>query len=457
MLNNYEYENEIYELNDIKQFLRDDIIPEGLNAYQKRKFRKQFGDFELLNNRTLSYNNKIYIEPDDREAKLNLIYNDVLSGNGRGLNAFHMYIDHNFIGITREMSRAFLKNQQQYQLTKQVQKSKVPVKKAKKENNIHYMDLIDMNRNTANNRGYRYILSLLDSYSRKIVLFKLKNKDDTFETLSTHYDGIGIYPRILASDRGSEFKNNQFREFANENSIKLKYSESYTPVVSIEIVNKEVRRLLSQTFVKNKNLIWYNKLDDIERNINNFIDESYKPEDNPPPTENPYNYVGKVGDKLRIKTSVMSSGIRKLNKIGQQKHVHIKWSVTIFNVVRVIMDRRGQNPLPKYQVISNEGGLLVHENDGKPYYLKHSDAQFIIRSENNNVTEEDEMRLNNVNELVEEYIDNDDNAHEVPIVNDDNHDLPPPPPPAKKKAKAVRKVIEKRPEDLQRKTRSKDK
>ena len=401
-INNYEFENANYDVADIKQYLRTGLIPANMSNYQIRKFHKQFSEFDLLNNRTLAYNNKLYVETQNVQARLLTLYNDEESGFGRGLNGFFKYVESMYLGISRAVTRDFLKAQQSYQLTKQIQRTKVSVKKSSEENGIHYMDLIDYNRDLAGNLGYRYILSLLDSYSRKIVLFRLKNKSDAFHELSNHYMAINEFPKILASDRGGEFRNTEFRNFANQYGFKLKYSDSYSPIVSIENVNKQIRVLISKFFVKNRNKIWATKLDTIERNINNWIDVSFEPDPNPQ-RKGGYLVVGQVGDRCRIKTSVLSSDIRKLNKTHEQKHVHIKWSIAIYTVMRVILNRQMVGALPKYELVT--GNLHLQNEDGSTHFIKHSDIQWIDRSENNFLIQEDESRINDVSELVSYDID----------------------------------------------------
>ena len=99
----------------------------------------------------------------------------------------------------------------------------------------------------------------------------MKHKNDAFDEITELYDSLGTYPEYLISDNGGEFKNNKMRNYAIQNGIKLKFQDSYIPNPNIENVNGQIRELLKHTFVRSKNLIWYNELHNIENNINNHV------------------------------------------------------------------------------------------------------------------------------------------------------------------------------------------
>ena len=50
--------------------------------------------------------------------------------------------------------------------------------------------------------------------------------------------------------------------------------------------------------------------------------------------------IHKKGDLCRIKTSLLSSELRKINKSGYQKYVPIRWSVTVYKVLQVFINKK---------------------------------------------------------------------------------------------------------------------
>ena len=74
-----------------------------------------------------------------------------------------------------------------------------------------------------NNRGYRYVLVIIDNFSEYGWTVPLKNKNA--QTIKKSFENILINskrkPNLFESDRGKEFYSNIFQDFLNKNDIKL--------------------------------------------------------------------------------------------------------------------------------------------------------------------------------------------------------------------------------------------
>ena len=400
-INNYKFSTDDYNHTDIMHFVKTKEYPKQLTPQEQRKFKNQFGDFKVIDNK-LTYYDKIYIPDQDVNNILQTVYDDPIKGHGRGLNSFHAYIDNNYINISRKQSREFLKSQQSYQLTKPISKPNVHIKKASKPNSIWYMDLIDMSFQKKGNNGYRYIMSILDSHTRYLALIKLKSKskEEVFKVITTMMIDLDIFPKQLISDQGGEFRNQLMQDFADKHNIRQSFQPSYTPQANIENVNKDVRKVLQHTFVKNKNLIWYDKLDDVADLINKHVEDTYKPPKNQ--KDEHKTIVHKIGDLCRVKASLFNSSIRKLNKAGYGKYVPIKWTVQIFKIKKVIRYKQA-NTLPRYELITEDGtNEVIDKSTDKPTRFNHTDLQFIKQSVNNKLNNSDQARLNNTKIILED-------------------------------------------------------
>jgi len=69
------------------------------------------------------------------------------------------------------------------------------------------MDLIDMNQIKNYNQQYRYILTIVDEFSKYVILKELKNKEQNavlkaFKEACEEYG----YPRSTVTDNGLELK-----------------------------------------------------------------------------------------------------------------------------------------------------------------------------------------------------------------------------------------------------------
>ena len=89
---------------------------------------------------------------------------------------------------------------------------------------IWSLDILDLkDYGPENNRGYRYVLVVIDNFSKYGWTVPLKNKNA--QTIKDSFENILISskrkPNLIGSDRGKEFYNNIFQDFLNKNNIKL--------------------------------------------------------------------------------------------------------------------------------------------------------------------------------------------------------------------------------------------
>ena len=88
-------------------------------------------------------------------------------------------------------------------------------------------DLLDMiDYRTKNNNGYRYILVVIDNFSKFGWVTSLRNKSS--QTIVDEFSKIIINskrkPNLLETDDGKEFVNKIFNEFLKLNNIKQIFS-----------------------------------------------------------------------------------------------------------------------------------------------------------------------------------------------------------------------------------------
>ncbi len=78
---------------------------------------------------------------------------------------------------------------------------------------------------------YIYLATMLDLYSRQIVGWQISNHHDTALVAGALYDALEQYgrPRILHSDRGSEYLSQIYIELATNCGIELSYSAKANP------------------------------------------------------------------------------------------------------------------------------------------------------------------------------------------------------------------------------------
>lgn len=236
------------------------------------KLRSVIEEFELRG-RHLVYKPKelIVIEtPEQADDLIRRTYNDYSTSAGLGVTKFYEHIADSYLGVTRDRVRSFLQSQKAYQLTRPYKKKVNRPVLSKHVDYLWSMDLIDMARFSWHNNGNRYILVVVDVFSRYIYTKALKQKEaglvaDALSEMITDEHK----PKHLLSDNGGEFLA-EVKELCKELGIKRRFSRSYTPESNglVEGINKLVRAKLSDAMVRYSTTNWVKYLADATESWN---------------------------------------------------------------------------------------------------------------------------------------------------------------------------------------------
>ena len=135
---------------------------------------------------------------------------------------------------------------------------------------IFAADLVEMQKFTKLNKGYRYLLTCIDIFSKFAWVIPLKDKKgiNVKNVLEKIFNKIK--PKFLWTDKGKEFYNKQVQDLLNENNIKL-YSTNNSEIKSavVERFNRTFKNIMYKKFTENNNTIFYNILDELVNNYNN--------------------------------------------------------------------------------------------------------------------------------------------------------------------------------------------
>ena len=107
------------------------------------------------------------------------------------------------------------------------------------------IDLTDMTNGT---HSYRYVLTVIDHYSRYTTFFPLKTKHThtVTEAMARYVADFGV-PLSVVADNGGEFVSKPFQEFCNRNHITIHYTTPYNPRGNsvTERVHRSLKSVLS--------------------------------------------------------------------------------------------------------------------------------------------------------------------------------------------------------------------
>lgn len=121
-------------------------------------------------------------------------------------------------------------------------------------------DLMDMQAFSKVNRGYKYILVIIDAFSKYAwtIPLKQKNKQQVSEAFKTLLDK-GRVPKNLQTDLGKEFYNDQFKNVVKTHKINHYSTYSTKKASIVERLIRTLKNKLYKEFSFNGNYKWFNE------------------------------------------------------------------------------------------------------------------------------------------------------------------------------------------------------
>nr|CAD2159606.1 unnamed protein product [Meloidogyne enterolobii] len=136
------------------------------------------------------------------------------------------------------------------------------------------VDLADMQALSRHNKGNRYILVGIDVLSKRLFTVPLKTKkgEEMVKAFQDLINKVPMKPHRIFSDKGTEFKNKQLKEFfAKEDIQKIEANHSTVKASIAERSIRNIKQRLYRYFAQKKTLKWIDVLEKIEDGINHSI------------------------------------------------------------------------------------------------------------------------------------------------------------------------------------------
>ena len=205
-------------------------------------------------------------------------------------------------------------------------------------NEIHSTDLVDMSQYSKMNKGYKYIFTNIDVFSKIAYAYPIKSKK--IQDIKPCFQKIfkNNKPKFIWSDKESAFLSKEIQQFFKDNNVKIYHTNSHLKAVVIERFNRSLRELMMKEFVKNNNTIWYNILPNLIKIYNNRYHSTIKlkpievnksNEKNIKENIYSYNKTNKIA-KLKLNDLVRIS--LKRRDIFDKPSSNIKWSEELFKI-----------------------------------------------------------------------------------------------------------------------------
>ena len=137
-------------------------------------------------------------------------------------------------------------------------------------------DLVDMQPYSRWNRGYKYLLTVLDVFSKYAWVVPIKDKKG--ETITKAFKVIvgKRKPVYLWTDKGTEFYNSDFKEYLKENGITLYSTQNVEKSSVIERFNRTLKSKMFKQFTIQNSTVFTDILPQIVEEYNNTYHSTIK-------------------------------------------------------------------------------------------------------------------------------------------------------------------------------------
>ena len=143
---------------------------------------------------------------------------------------------------------------------------------------IWQIDLCDVNKISKFNNDHKYLLTVIDIFSKYawVVPIKRKYSSHVIKAFEKVFK-FGRVPNKIHSDRGGEFDNHAFKSYLSDKKITLYFTENYEIKASIvERFNRTLKNKIWKYFTAYSTKRYIDVLDDIVSSYNNSFHSSIK-------------------------------------------------------------------------------------------------------------------------------------------------------------------------------------
>ena len=204
-------------------------------------------------------------------------------------------------------------------------------------------DLVEMQQFSKWNKGYRYLLMVLDVFSKYGWIVPLKDKKG--ETVAEAFKKIfkeGRKPQYLWTDKGKEYYNKHVKELLDKNKITLYSTENEEKSSVCERWNRTIKSKMWKQFTVQGNTMYLDMLPKLVKQYNNTKHSSIKmtPAEASKKKNEGLVYFNLYGDMetLKQKPKFKIGDMVRISKYKRKvfdKGYTPNWSEEVFTVVKI--------------------------------------------------------------------------------------------------------------------------
>jgi hypothetical protein len=215
-------------------------------------------------------NNKVDLKSDNSSDLSNIYYDPKIGYSG--INDLQRKS-----GKSRKEVKEFLDQQDTYTLHK-------PLRQNFKRERVYIhdideqwqADLVEMIPYSAENDHFKYLLTVIDCFSKYAWVVPIKNKtgDETLRSFILLFKDRK--PQKLQTDKGSEFFNSKLNKLFKSENVNHFSTESDKKASIVERFNRTLKEKMWRIFTQNNDHKWIDIIDDLLINYNNSYHRSIK-------------------------------------------------------------------------------------------------------------------------------------------------------------------------------------
>lgn len=225
----------------------------------------------------------------------------------------------------------------------------------------HQADLVEMIPFSRVNKGNKYILFVINCFTK--VAYGVPLKDKTAKTVSTAMENLlkRIKIKNLQTDDGSEYFNKTFKDLMKKYNINHYSTKSEKKATIIERFNRTIKGMMYKKFSQRGAYIWYDILQNLVQDYNNKYHRTIGMKPIQVNKSNEKLVMGRIQNNTRPKLEKIPP--KKFNegdkvRISKYKKVFSKgylpnWTNEIFSVHRV------QPTIPETYLLKDHKGELL--------------------------------------------------------------------------------------------------
>lgn len=260
----------IIEKYELIEYLKSGTFPTGLDREQRRRYKAKASNFVVVNDflcfRSENGSLKRVVFGFESEI-INLILEEEHRAGHPGMNKLVDLIHRKYYGIPSSVIKEFVRTCDACSSTNTlVTVEDIHINEITRKYDRYIMDCVDLRRYSADNDGYCWILNVIDTYTKFLFSYKMKDKSalSVKECLEHIYMNFGV-PVSIQADNGKEFSNQLLREFHSQLNVRVVHGRPRNPRAQgqVERVNQTIKRWLAKTLMHTTEKRWIDHLQSV--------------------------------------------------------------------------------------------------------------------------------------------------------------------------------------------------